>query len=719
MLGSLRDEMAGELERLKRIMGREDLSGGSINATAQLLTQVIRQNFAESVIIPPTEISAGHCQIPLTLPDSITRYVILLFGCNTNQFGTCSREIVVRNPIFTTIKNPATLTYGDECDLVVTVHNTTQEALPAVIEIQTLTGITIQEDHRQSVTIAASGEASVTWRVKADQVGPASLELDTITETFCERSGLDQPLYVKPPNLPIELPENITLSADHPAELIWNVAPEDVYAYGELCLLPNYESDMIVEWQHLIQYPHGCCEQTCASTLPNVIVFEYLDAKKALTPSLKDDLIHRMEAGRDRLLGYHNTDGGFSYWGQGSTPFYTALALSVMMQLKRHIPVNESIFTGAQAYLAHWKHDHHWCARDFGGHGTVAPTNLSDVGLTAYIAHSLSAGGAKIDRDVIEWLIEQQSTDGAVLGMLIEILDRAHLDVSTLVETLLEQAYTDHYWGSQEVITHTDHLGSVEATAYAVIALCHACDHRPNLRLDYWNTVIPAVEWLLSQRTTHGWASTRDTLLAMQAIAAAECGAPILGTVHVTLNETEIFTDTISPETAAWKIYDFQRIRIEPLQPGENRITVTLEGKGTGNLTALFQRWQLHAPSVNHAPMRIEWEVPAHGEVDLKLPTELVITPELELPSVMVEQKIPALCQVGNLDAIQALCDHAEIQGDTLCIFFALISEEIRIPIVLSPQARGTCVINQSRAYEMYDPTIEIAPTSDQQLIIH
>ncbi|MCL1818002.1 MAG: alpha-2-macroglobulin, partial [Spirochaetaceae bacterium] len=68
--------------------------------------------------------------------------------------------------------------------------------------------------------------------------------------------------------------------------------------------------------QFLVQYPHGCVEQTTSSVFPQL----YLD--KALP--LQQEELARMRtnvaAGIERLAGFQNYTGGFSYWpGSGDT----------------------------------------------------------------------------------------------------------------------------------------------------------------------------------------------------------------------------------------------------------------------------------------------------------------------------------------------------------------------------------------------------------------
>ncbi|RZK62618.1 MAG: hypothetical protein EOO85_32080, partial [Pedobacter sp.] len=67
---------------------------------------------------------------------------------------------------------------------------------------------------------------------------------------------------------------------------------------------------------YLIQYPHGCVEQTTSAVFPQL----YLDRLINLSAKQKSTSEANIKAGIGKLKGFQNTDGGLSYWpGSGDS----------------------------------------------------------------------------------------------------------------------------------------------------------------------------------------------------------------------------------------------------------------------------------------------------------------------------------------------------------------------------------------------------------------
>jgi uncharacterized protein YfaS (alpha-2-macroglobulin family) len=68
--------------------------------------------------------------------------------------------------------------------------------------------------------------------------------------------------------------------------------------------------------KYLMQYPHGCIEQTTSSVFPQL----YLDQVKMLTEAEKSLTQSNVRAGIERLKLFQHRDGGFAYWPGSEEP---------------------------------------------------------------------------------------------------------------------------------------------------------------------------------------------------------------------------------------------------------------------------------------------------------------------------------------------------------------------------------------------------------------
>jgi uncharacterized protein YfaS (alpha-2-macroglobulin family) len=62
--------------------------------------------------------------------------------------------------------------------------------------------------------------------------------------------------------------------------------------------------------QYLIQYPHGCIEQTTSSVFPQL----FLDAVRPLTDREQERTRNNITKGIERMKLFVTSDGGFGYW---------------------------------------------------------------------------------------------------------------------------------------------------------------------------------------------------------------------------------------------------------------------------------------------------------------------------------------------------------------------------------------------------------------------
>ena len=79
-------------------------------------------------------------------------------------------------------------------------------------------------------------------------------------------------------------------------------------AFVEVSSFPplNLESRL----QYLVQYPHGCVEQTTSSVFPQLYLSRFME----LSVSRKAEIETNIKAGILRLSTFQTPDGGLAYW---------------------------------------------------------------------------------------------------------------------------------------------------------------------------------------------------------------------------------------------------------------------------------------------------------------------------------------------------------------------------------------------------------------------
>jgi uncharacterized protein YfaS (alpha-2-macroglobulin family) len=88
--------------------------------------------------------------------------------------------------------------------------------------------------------------------------------------------------------------------------------------------------------QFLLDYPHGCVEQTTSGTLPLLAAKDILP-RIGFTGMTQAELDKRIDAGLKRLATMRTSSGGLGYWPGDSTPnvYGTAYAARAVVMAKR------------------------------------------------------------------------------------------------------------------------------------------------------------------------------------------------------------------------------------------------------------------------------------------------------------------------------------------------------------------------------------------------
>jgi uncharacterized protein YfaS (alpha-2-macroglobulin family) len=134
--------------------------------------------------------------------------------------------------------------------------------------------------------------------------------------------------------------------------------------------------------RYLLQYPHGCIEQTTSSVFPQL----YLDQVKALDDVEKDVIQRNVRAGIDRLRSFLQADGGFAYWpGAESTDSWgTSYAGHFLIEAQAkgyHVPAD---------FISRWKGFQRTKANAWRRNDTWYNSDL----LQAYRLYTLALSGA-------------------------------------------------------------------------------------------------------------------------------------------------------------------------------------------------------------------------------------------------------------------------------------------------------------------------------------
>lgn len=444
----------------------------------------------------------GYAQVQLPLPDNLTRWKVIAAAADrTERFGSGDSAITVSKPIQITPALPRFLSLGDAFEARLMIRNNSEKSGSAQVTLN-VANAQLSGPAQTELKLGPNEQKMATFRVTAHQLGQVTFR--GTVRFGAETDGFEWPLPVHDvterhirrvfdgPIAPTaQVPFALPAEADpEGAELTIEVAPSRLASLGAAV-------------DSLIDYPHGCLEQTTSRLIPMTLLSELLGGHPALTGKRHDT---RMQGAVQHLLRNQNEDGGFSLWEGGeSDAFLTSYALFGLSIAKQHgYVVPEKVFARGAKYVSD------------NATADIKSETFSGVGEATFVAFSM----ARLGRPMTS-LTEALYNKRAALSTGEQAFLSAAMPLgaarSALTESLLQMAKPAG--GGAKVLRDPSAAGSYfyyGAHLRATAALVAALVEEKRLR-----DAEPLVDGILSDRNAEGnWGTTFNNQWALFALGS-------------------------------------------------------------------------------------------------------------------------------------------------------------------------------------------------------
>nr|XP_031361144.1 alpha-2-macroglobulin-like protein 1 [Lonchura striata domestica] len=505
--------------------------------------------------------SSGNKSITVTVPDAITEWKAGMFCTGRNGFGFApASRLIVSKPFLVELPLPSSVVQGETFNLKATVFNNLQQCMRIQVTLEESAHFQLKpcKGCAYSSCLCAREAKTFQWSVTAEKLGLMNITLSTeavVSKELCgeeipfvpkqgQKDTITKLIQVRPEGVLVEKAHSSILCPEkgNPAEeSVSLVLPLNVVE-GSVRATVSVTGDLmgmaLQNLDHLVQLPHGCGEQNMVLFAPVVYVLQYLEKTRQLSPEIKDRATGFLRSGYQIQLQYQHPDGSYSEFGTkdeyGNT-WLTAFVVKCFVQAKPYIYLDNQII---QAALT-WLEFHQLPSGCFKNVGQLFHTFMKggvdgEVPLAAYITAAYLEAGATPESLVVR----------RALGCIAPALPRA---ASTYTQALLAYTFAlakdarrtqelldvlgrkairadgQIYWSqtSSKPRTSTSPWSQpvsvdVEQTAYVLLALLS----KPNVTESDLTMASGIVAWLTRQQNAYGgFASTQDTVVALQALA--------------------------------------------------------------------------------------------------------------------------------------------------------------------------------------------------------
>ncbi|MEM8864108.1 MAG: MG2 domain-containing protein [Planctomycetota bacterium] len=548
-----------------------DAEGGTADSDS-FVTPVIRQNFADTAFWTGSleTDESGFAEVTFSMPENLSTWKMRVWGMGHGaHVGEGSAEVVTRKNLLVRLETPRFLIERDEVVLSANVHNYLSSPKQVTVRLELDDDLLEAPSNlEQTVEIPAGGDRRVDWRLKAARAGDAVVRALALTDEESDAMQLSFPVQVHG----IEKMQAFSgvIARDARSGAFEFTVPEQrrpEQTRLEVRYSPTLAGAMVDALPYLVDYPHGCTEQTLNRFLPAVLTqrtlrrmgidigqlggeASQLDPGRRDRPGAADATVDRpsdawrrmqmhpilddkklneiVDAGVRRLTDMQLSDGGwgwFSGYGERSTPHTTALVVRGLLVAKENdVAVAPQVLGDGISWLVGWQSEQLAKLQNVDAEGAVIdnekPSKRYADNLDALV-HLVLTQAEKPSATMRDLLFRDRTRLSpyaiAMLGVALDIEPDQIKKRDAVITNLKQYLVTDDE--NQTAYLNLPSSGwwywygsEFEAHAYFLKLLTRT---EPDS-----DTAAGLVKYLLANRrhATY-WNSTRDTALVVEAMA--------------------------------------------------------------------------------------------------------------------------------------------------------------------------------------------------------
>ena len=252
----------------------------------------------------------------LNIPAYLGEVRAMVVAGTDEAYGSADRAIFVRKPLMTYATVPRVLAPQDRLQIPVTVFSTIEGEHTVEVSLDA-GGDLKSEAPRKSLKLDGPGEAAVSFAVEVGGTpGIARLKVIARSGNSVHTEDIEVDIrYPNPPEVTVvshTLPPGAQWSPKLTREGLREVSANVELYRGAAFGLGRRRAE-------LIEYPHGCLEQTVSRAFPQVFLRQLRD----LSPSDVGRVQAHVKAAIDKLRQYQSASGGFGVWPNGRSHDWT------------------------------------------------------------------------------------------------------------------------------------------------------------------------------------------------------------------------------------------------------------------------------------------------------------------------------------------------------------------------------------------------------------
>ena len=259
----------------------------------------------------------GKASVTFNVPEFNGKLVVTAVGAQSDLFGSCSKEILVRDKIVLQESFPRFVSPNDIFDGLVTVFNNTGATADITLTATADGPVEFVSAATTTISLENNRQGNAIFKVKARQI-PGKVTFSIKAQSGEEQSSVTVELPNRPAVPLVTLYGSGVVTKDHPAQFSFPsgwLAGTDQYTVQTSSMPATSFARNI---RYLLSYPYGCLEQTTSRLFP---MLYFNDMVKVIDPALLGGNApdYFIQEGILKLNSMLLPDKSFAFWPGGTS----------------------------------------------------------------------------------------------------------------------------------------------------------------------------------------------------------------------------------------------------------------------------------------------------------------------------------------------------------------------------------------------------------------
>lgn len=292
----------GEIQRILAIGGDGDINKKS-GSKANRFKPMVR-------FFGPYHLNKGQKQtIEFIMPQYIGSVRAMVIARNAGAYGSVEKTIPVRKPLMVLGTLPRVVGPGESVDLPVTVFAMEKNVKNVNVEVSSSNLFSIEDNRSKAISFSQPGDEVVNFKLKVkSKIGVGKVKITASSGS--EKAVYEIEIESRIPNPKVTNVKEATIEPGKSWSTVYKPLGIPGTNKGTLELSTVPPINLSERLRYLIEYPHGCIEQTTSAVFPQLYLTDIME----LNSEQKVATERNIKAAIERIRSFQTSGGGFSYW---------------------------------------------------------------------------------------------------------------------------------------------------------------------------------------------------------------------------------------------------------------------------------------------------------------------------------------------------------------------------------------------------------------------